>query len=111
MDLKRVVFAGAVAGLIVGCWFTWVRQPPPQIGADKESHLVVAALFTALSSKSEERLAKCEERMHALRDNGKLSGHVADYLDGLINDARAGHWKAATRQIFVFMKAQRRPDA
>ncbi|HXY37071.1 MAG TPA: hypothetical protein VEI07_22780 [Planctomycetaceae bacterium] len=112
MDLKRIVVAGAVAGLlvIVGAWLTWGRQPP-QIGGDKEAYVVVEAIFTALSSKSEERLAKSEEQMHALRDAGKLPVPVADYLDGMIKDARAGQWKAATKQMFVFMKAQRRPDA
>jgi hypothetical protein len=109
-NVKRVVVAGAVAGLllIVGAWFTWGRQSP-QIGEDKEAYVVVEGLFTALSSQSEERLAKSEGQMHALRDEGKLPGPVGDYLDGLIKDARAGKWKAATKQIFVFMKAQRRP--
>jgi hypothetical protein len=104
-----VAAAGAVL-LLLGISFTWLRQAP-QIGEDKEAYLLVEGLFTALSSQSEERLAKSEERMHALRDQGKLPGPVADYLDGLITDARAGKWKAATKQMFAFMKAQRPPDA
>ncbi len=68
---------------------------------------VVDALYTAVSSHNPKRLAQCEERLHTLRDEGKLPRRAADYLDGLIATAKTGDWQKATHKLFNFMKAQR----
>ena len=67
---------------------------------------VVDALYTAVTSRNKTRLAQCEERLHTLRDEGKLPRPAADYLDGLIATARTGNWQGATHKLFDFMKAQ-----
>jgi hypothetical protein len=109
-NVKRTAIAAAGAGLLlVGIWFAWGRTP--QIGGDKESVKVVDALYTAVTSRNTTRLAQCEERLHALRNEGKLPPQAAKYLEGLIATARGGDWKGATHKLFDFMKGQRPPAA
>lgn len=110
MNVKKVAIgaAGAVL-LLIGIWYAWSR--PPQVGGDKDSIKVVDALYTAVTSHNANRLTQCEERLHSLRDEGKLPRKTADYLDGLIGTARGGDWKGATHKLFDFMRAQRSPAA
>jgi hypothetical protein len=107
MNAKKVSIAAAGACLLlVGFWYAFSGRPP-QVGADKESMKVIDALFTAVSSHNATRLADCEQRLHSLRDDGKLPRSAADYLDGLIATARSGDWQKASHKLFDFMKAQR----
>ena len=108
--VKRALVPGAAGLLLLGFWYVgWGR--PPQVGGDKQSLKVVEALYTAVGSRNTSRLTRCEEQLHALRDQGKLPRPAADYLDGLISTARKGNWKRATHKIFDFMRAQRRTGA
>ena len=104
---KRTVFAAAGGLVLLASWFVWWRQPP-QIGADKEAVQTVDALFTAFSSRNTTRVAECEERLHMLKEAGRLPPNVAGYLDGLITTARRGNWRSAAQKLFDFMKGQRR---
>jgi hypothetical protein len=111
MNVKKVGIATAAAGLLLfGTWYAgWGRTP--QVGGDKESIKIMDALYTAVTSRNPTRLAQCEERLHTLRDEGKLPRRAADYLDGLIGTARGGDWKGATHKLFDFMRAQRHKTA
>jgi hypothetical protein len=107
MNVKKAAIGTSGACLLlIGIWYAWWGRPP-QVGADRESMKVVDALYTAVSSHNPTRLADCEQRLHTLRDDGKLPRAAADYLDGLIATARTGDWQKATHTLFNFMKAQR----
>jgi hypothetical protein len=107
-NVKIAAVAAAVGGLLLlGVWFAWGSRFP-QIGEDKESHKLVEALYTAVSSRNPTRLAQCEKQLHSLRDDGKLPRRAADHLDGLIKMARGGAWQRATHKLFDFMRAQQR---
>jgi hypothetical protein len=108
-NVRRTAIAAGAGLLLFGIWFAWGRTP--QIGGDKESVKVVDALYTAVTSRNKTRLAQCEERLHTLRDEGKLPRPAAKYLEGLIGTARGGDWKGATHKLYDFMRAQRRPAA
>jgi len=58
-----VVAAGCAAVLL------WALWPPPQIGSDPEVFSTVDALFTAITSKNEHRLADCEQRLGRYRED------------------------------------------
>jgi hypothetical protein len=108
-DEKNVKIAAVAAGaglLLLGTWFFWGGRPP-QVGGDKESLRVIEALFTAVGSRNTTRLSDCEERLHALRDAGQLASPAADYLDRVIQTARAGKWRPAAEELFNFLKGQR----
>jgi hypothetical protein len=99
---------GLVVLLVVGVVW-WSR--PPQMGADPEVARVVDALFTAVTARDEKLLGDCEQRLRALKDSGRLPGGAWDYLDGVIEKARAGRWESAAEGLYGFMRAQRREGA
>ncbi len=77
-------------------------------GADEEVFQAVDALFTAVTARDVRLLGECEQRLHALKEAGKLPGEASDYLDGIMNKARDGRWESAAETLYDFMKAQRR---
>ena len=80
----------------------------PQLGPDEEVFTNVDALFTAVTARDEKLLGQCEQRLHTLRDAGKLARGPAGYLDRVVQKARGGGWEAAAETLYDFMKAQRR---
>jgi hypothetical protein len=96
--------------ILLLCWFVWWTKPP-QMGADEEVFATVDALFTALTARDEKLLGQCEQRLHALKDAGKMPGDAWDYLAGIMQMARAGRWESAAERLYGFMKAQQREGA
>ena len=96
--------------VLLVCWLVWWTRPP-QMGADEEVFATVDALFTAVTAKDERLLGQCERRLHVLKDAGKLAGDASDYLDGIMQTARAGRWESTAERLYEFMKAQRREGA
>jgi hypothetical protein len=99
-----------LAVLVIVFWFVWWRRPP-QMGADEEVFKTVDALFTAVTSRDENRLADCEQRLVTLEAAGKLPPEARVYLDKVIRKARGGNWESAAQTLYVFMRAQRREGA
>lgn len=81
------------------------------MGADTETFTAVDALFTAVTARDEKLLASCAQRLHALKDAGKMPAIAGDHLDGVIGKARAGRWESAAERLYQFMIAQRREGA
>ena len=81
---------------------------PLQMGADDRAFRTVDALYTAVRSKNLDRLGECDRRLREHRDSGRLPAAAADYLDGIVRDARAERWQAAAERLYDFMIAQRR---
>lgn len=109
---RPAVAAGAVcfALLLIGCWFLFFRGPP-QLGPDDEAFKNVDALFTAVTARDEKLLGQCAQRLHALKEAGKLPGNAATYLDAVIGQAREGRWESAAERLYDFMLGQRREGA
>ena len=79
---QAALAAGGVAlAVLLVAWFVWWSRPP-RMGADKDALKTVDALFTAVTARDEKRLAECEQRLHAYRDNGKLPKAAADGVVG-----------------------------
>jgi hypothetical protein len=97
----------AVLGVAVFAW----GSRPPQMGADDAVFRNVDALFTAVTARDDQRLGECEGRLRSLKDAGKLPTDAANYLDGVIETARAGRWDSAGQRLYGFMTAQRRDGA
>lgn len=106
---RRWVLSGftVVAILVVGRW-AWSLVPPPQIGADEQVFNTVDALFTALTSRDNSRLADCEKRLQNYRQSGTLPAAPAQFLDGVIEQARRKEWEPAARRLYDFMYRQHR---
>jgi hypothetical protein len=98
---------GLLAVVAVVLWLVLFRRPP-QLGADGEVLQAVDALFTAVTARDERLLGQCERRLHAYRDAGRVPAEAADYLDGVIAEARGGAWRPAAERLYDFISAQRR---
>ena len=103
--LLALAAIGVVAILVVAL------RRPPQMGADEEVFRTVDALYTAVASRDEKRLAECERRLKDYRAAAKLPDSAADSLEAIIEKARAGKWESATERLYDFMLAQRREGA
>jgi hypothetical protein len=101
---------GGLAAVAVVALIIFLRRPP-QMGADEEVFKTVDALYTAVRSQDDRRLADCEQRLAAHKAAGKLPKGAADYLDGVVTTARRGRWESAARSLYDFMLAQRREGA
>jgi hypothetical protein len=92
-------------------WWLLSLRKPPQMGANAEVFKTVDALFTAVTAHDEKLLEQCETRLREQRDAGKISAEPAEYLDNVINKARAGNWQSAGERLYDFMRAQKREGA
>jgi hypothetical protein len=103
------VRAAVAASIAFGiCLVVWGLRSPPQMGADEEVFSNVDALFTAVTARNEALLDSCERRLLALNEAAKLPSNASDYLSGIIQTARAGHWQPAAEKLYRFMSVQRR---
>jgi hypothetical protein len=109
LTARRAAVAGSVAAVVVfsATWLLWWGRPP-QLGANEEVLKAVDALFTAVTARNEKLLGECGQRLHTLKVGGKLSSEASDYLEGIVDTARAGRWQSAAERLYSFMKAQRR---
>ena len=80
---------------------------PPQLGAVKENHGAVDALFTALTSRRPALLDQSAGRLQRLRATGTLPEAAAARLDAIVAKARRGEWEPAARDLADFMSGQR----
>src|SRR6516164_1813467 len=94
--------AGGVSLLLGIGWYVWWTKPP-QMGPDKRVFAAVDALFTALTARDARLLDQSESRLRDLRESGALRDKVFDYLDGIIQKARAGQWHPAAERLYEFM--------
>lgn len=106
---QRIAFyaLGGLATLIVVGFLFGLRRPP-QMGPDDEVFHTVDALYTAVRSHDEKRIAQCEKRFAAYKEAGKLPKDAATYVEDVIAKSRGGKWDSATRSLYDFMMAQRR---
>ncbi len=105
--LARCVLIGVAVLLGAFVLFAYLSQPP-QMGTSAEVFKTVDALYTAVRSRDERRLAQAERRLQGYREAGKLPSAAANALDAIIGTARAGSWQPAAERLHAFMRAQQR---
>lgn len=108
---RRPIQIACVLAAVAGIMFlVQTFRSPPQVGADEEVFATVDALFTALTSRDDSRLDQCDERLIDLREAHRLPDQAADFLDTIIDQARAGQWEPAAKRLYDFMYRQRREN-
>lgn len=108
---QAMIAAGVVVAIGVTVAVLAGLRRPPQMGADEGVFRTVDALFTAVTARDERQLGDCERRLRGYREEGRLPEGAAEYLDGVIGQARGGDWEAAAKELYEFMSAQRREGA
>jgi len=91
----------ALAVTVAGCG-------PPQ--ASPPNRQLIASLRTALSAQNPEWLEKNAKILEERRAAGQTSEEEFAAFQAIIQQARAGQWKEAERQVMAFQKAQRPTD-
>ena len=94
----------ALLGLLplVGCGGT------AQIGQDDDCLAAVDALYTAVTSRRPELLEQSTARIETLHTEGKFPDGAYDSLQPITARAKKGEWEQAARDLYRFIKAQRR---
>jgi len=80
----------------------------PQLPPSEEVFKSVDALFTAVTSRDEQRLLACERRLNAFKEEGLIPAASSKRLESVIAMARAAEWESAARRLYDFMQGQRR---
>ena len=95
--------------VLVGAGRLWLGfRSQPQLPPSDEVFKSVDALFTAVTSRDESRLAACEQRLQGYKEAGRLNKSAWKRLGGVIAQARAGGWDPAAHALYDFMQGQRR---
>jgi hypothetical protein len=97
-----VVGLALLLGALSGC------GGPPQIGEDREAFKAVDALYTAVSLREPEGVARCAAGLDELKASGKLSDSASEALAGIIREANEQHWESSQTHLREFMLGQRR---
>jgi hypothetical protein len=93
---------GGLAFLVLGC------GRPPQLGADEEVFKTVDALFTAVTARDANLVARCDQRLKAFGAAQRMPADAARYLDGIVARTHQERWEPAAEQLYAFMIVQRR---
>ncbi len=108
---NRQWIAGVALGVLAVAFIVVIvlnLRNPPQMGPDEAVFNTVDALYTAVRNQDVTQLNKCEARLVAHREAGKLPTPSAEYLDSVIAKAHNGGWETAAKWLYDFMLAQRR---
>ena len=81
---------------------------PAQMGASDEVLSSVDALYTAVASRRPELLEQSAAKIEALHTSGELADAPYRQIKTYIDEARAGKWESAIRQLHEFIRGQRR---
>jgi hypothetical protein len=95
-----------IVASVARIWLAY--RSPPQLPPDGEVYKSVDALFTAVTSRDEQRLAACEQRLKSYHSRALLPDPAWQRLSGVIATARAGHWDTAAHRLYDFIQGQRR---
>lgn len=111
LTTRQQQWLGGIAGailLIMAISWGWARLPPPQLSDDPATFDTVDALFTALTTRDNQRLSDCAQRLEQAQQAGQLPAAAAARLTSIIEEAKAGKWEPAAKRLYQFMYGQQR---
>ena len=103
--MKRIchLLLAASLAMVAGCNRT------PQISGDRECLAAADALWTAVTSKRPELLARSSEEIEELHAAARMPDAAFERLSGIVTTARAGQWTDAQAALKTFVRGQRPP--
>lgn len=96
--------AGTLFVLLAVVWWPGCRKYPAV--TSKESLGLVKLLYAACNTRDEKRLARAEERLTKLVQEGALSEPEREAFAEIVSTARAGQWERAEKAAFRFAQDQ-----
>jgi hypothetical protein len=95
---------GVLALLVLAFWL-WNRKTYPE-ATSPDGLMLIRAVYTACSSRNEERLSRVEQRLATAHADGQLTSDERAAFDAIIHQARSGDWQGATRESYAFAEDQ-----
>lgn len=92
------LLAGLTLFLAIWWWATWVSVP--KLDAAPEALKTIDALFTAINSHDEKRIAICRSKLEDHARNGKMSNRAMAELAKCCEKATSGSWDDAARRVY-----------
>ena len=102
--LLIVFLTGLVVSVLVWGWMTW--SSVPKFNANEEALKTIDALFTAINSHDEKRIAACKTQLEKHTQNGKLSSRAMLELTKCCEQATSGSWEDAARRLYRIIEKQ-----
>ncbi len=94
-----------LAGLaLVWVWIAWTSVP--KFNANDNALKTIDALFTAINSHDEKRIATCKITLEKHTSNGDLSQQAMAELAKCCEQATSGEWEVAARRLYRIIERQ-----
>ena len=102
---RLVIFlAGFVVLLLVWGWMNWTTVP--QLEASDKALKTIDALFTAINSHDDKRVASCKNQLELYASNGDLSRQAMVELNKCCEQAVSGSWENAAQRLYRIIEKQ-----
>lgn len=105
-NCRRIVMLWSCAVLLAtaGC------SPVPQVVNDEAVFGELDALYTAVTTKRQNLLKDCRERLTKLHDEQRLSDPGFTEVSTVIEMCDDENWADAAQRLYNFMRAQRKAE-
>ena len=102
--LLYVILTALVVGLSVWGWAAWTSVP--KFKANEDALKTIDALFTAINSHDEKRIANCKTQLEKHAQRGNLSPQAMTVLAKCCEQATSGSWEDAARRLYRVIEKQ-----
>ena len=102
--LFYVFLTGLVVCVLVWGWTAWTGVP--KFNASDEALKTIDALFTAINSRDEKRIATCKAQLEKHTQKGKLSPPAMLELKKCCEQATSGSWEEAAHRLYRIIEKQ-----
>ena len=102
--LLYYILAGLVVSVLVWGWLSWTSVP--KFNANEAALKTIDALFTAINSHDEKRIAACKTQLEKHVRDGKLSPQAMIELAKCCELATSGSWEDAAHRLYRIIEKQ-----
>ncbi len=102
--LLYIILTALVVVLSVWGWAAWTSVP--KFKANDEALKTIDALFTAINSHDEKRIATCKNQLEKHAQRGNLSPQAMAELAKCCERAMSGSWEDAARRLYRVIEKQ-----
>ncbi len=101
---SAIFLAGFIVLLLVWGWMNWTAVP--SFEASDKALKTIDALFTAINSHDDKRVATCKNQLGVHSSNGELSHQAMIELHKCCEQAVSGSWEKAAHRLYRIIEKQ-----
>lgn len=99
-----ILLCCAILSILAGC------RPVPQVVNDEAVFGELDALYTAVTTKRQNLLKDCRERLTKLHEEQRLSDAGFTEVSTIMQMCDDEDWSDAAQRLYTFMRAQRKTE-